>query len=253
MAPGGRPGTGGRGGREPAGPAGAAGVGFGGASGESFAPASGHGAASGLDNGVPNRGDWTLREEDETWVPIEEGLWARVWALDGCWRSRLWRKGPSQGGLPPPVGDRAVAGAFRIVKSRPRCCSNPPACTPTGLPWLPRDCGSLSKNFRSSRPPCGEAAGTERPGRGRLAGGLERQAAEDGDDPFPEHQRNGLWGWLRLDGGEYRAAGHVPGGYELQAGQPSPDSAWAWRDGPARMGPSGTRASCGSWPIGWPG
>ena len=68
-------------------------------------------------------------------------------------------------------------------------------------------------------------ARTEVADRSRLAGRLERQAAEDGDHSFPKHQRDGRRRRICLDGRECASGRRFSGGHEFPAGQPPPDSA----------------------------
>ena len=123
-------------------------------------------------------------------------------------RARLLRSAPDWRG-------RGAASKPRR-KLRQRCCSSPPACTPTGLTSHLKACGLPSKRSRSSRPISGSRP-YRKTGTKPLARRLEGQAAEDGNDPFQEHQWNGLWRRLRLDGCEYGTMRLLPSGYELQA------------------------------------
>jgi elongation factor Ts len=50
------------------------------------------------------------------------------------------------------------------------------------------------------------------------------KAAEDAADQFAQHFGHGLWRQLRLDGRQCRAQWRLPGRYERQRDQPSPDS-----------------------------
>src|SRR5262245_61262255 len=58
-----------------------------------------------------------------------------------------------------------------------------------------------------------------------MAGGLEWQVAQDGQDAFAQYLRHGVREWLRVDGRERRTIRYLPGRSGLQANQPPPDPA----------------------------
>ena len=179
------------------------------------------------------------------WLSIKERFWLapRRWLfLPACRRKAPKSRSPMAHNQRP----------FRMAWSRPPSCSsrrpaivNALAVAPEGPVAGPAEAVGQGGAILSP-------AGPDRPARSRLAGGLERQAAQDRADQFAQHLRHGLWRWLRLDDGQPGTGRRLPGGHERQGNQPPPDSA-----GPARartaaaaMARSGTTASCGSWPTG---
>ena len=73
-----------------------------------------------------------------------------------------------------------------------------------------------AKNVRGRRPPRITCPSRRISYRRRLARRLEWQAAEDGDDSFQKHQRDGRRRRVCLDGRERASGRRLPGGHELQ-------------------------------------
>jgi hypothetical protein len=124
------------------------------------------------------------------------------------------RAGFAQAGKNLPVRKAKTTKLFKSPQGFPNAIS----ATPEGL-WIGEQklSGDQAKAYKLPEP--------KSIGRMRLAGRLERQAAEDRDNAVAQHQRHGRGHRLCLDDWQRASARGVPGRYELQADQPPADPA----------------------------
>ena len=149
------------------------------------------------------------------------------------------------------TGNRGIGGRRPEWRKQPSCSKAPQRISRTDCRHAGGVVDRASKRCPAPKPRSYHLPEPKSLDGKRLAGGLEWQAAEDGDDAFPKHERDGCRRRVCLDGRECAPGRRFSGGHELQAGQPSADPA---RSGRMTAGVAtarcGTTASCGSRPCG---